>query len=195
MPAEKHDLITFLLSTVPMSGSVAEEIASHFVEQTFSKNDFILREGTVSNKYLFLAAGFMRAYTIDYEGNEITTGFYSKNEVVFEVSSFFTRSQSKENIQALVDCRAYVISFEGLNKLFHTIPDFRDFGRAMLVKGFVSLKQRTLALINETAEERYANLIHTQPDIFQYAQLKHIATYLGITDTSLSRIRREYQRK
>ena len=65
----------------------------------------------------------------------------------------------------------------------------------ILVKGFIALKERTLSLINQTAEERYASLMNSNPEIFQYAPLKTIASYLGITDTSLSRIRREYQRK
>jgi CRP-like cAMP-binding protein len=79
--------------------------------------------------------------------------------------------------------------------LFHTYPEFREFGRAMLVKQYAAFKQRTLALINKSAEERYAQLINGNKEIFQYAQLKHIASYLGITDTSLSRIRREYSKK
>jgi ribosomal protein L10 len=79
--------------------------------------------------------------------------------------------------------------------LFHSIPEFREFGRAMLVKEFSMYKQRTLSLINQTAEERYKELISTGKEIFQYAQLKHIASYLGITDTSLSRIRREFSKK
>jgi len=79
--------------------------------------------------------------------------------------------------------------------LFHSVPEFREFGRAMLVKEFVAFKQRTLLLINKTAEERYADLLNSNGEIFQFAQLKHIASYLGITDTSLSRIRKEYAKK
>ena len=102
---------------------------------------------------------------------------------------------STENIQALTECKGYSITFEKLNMLFHTIPEFREFGRAMLVREFVAFKQRTLALINKSAEERYENLIDAEKEIFKYAQLKHIASYLGITDTSLSRIRREFSKK
>jgi len=79
--------------------------------------------------------------------------------------------------------------------LFHSIPEFRDFGRSILVKGFASLKIRMLSMITETAEERYASLLHSNPEIFQYAPLKQIASYLGITDTSLSRIRKEILKK
>jgi hypothetical protein len=73
--------------------------------------------------------------------------------------------------------------------------DFRDFGRSILVKGFSSLKIRMLSMITETAEQRYDTMLKTNPEIFQQAPLKHIASYLGITDTSLSRIRKEYTKK
>ncbi len=96
---------------------------------------------------------------------------------------------SKEN------CKGWVISFEKLNMIFHSIPEFREFGRAILVKGFASLKLRMLSLITETAEEPYASLLQFNPEIFQNAPLKYIASYLGITDTSLSRIRKEMMKR
>lgn len=167
-------------------------IIGHFEERVFAKNEFFVREGKVSNDYLFLEEGCMRAFTHDTDGNEVTTYFYTKNKYVFEVSSLFMRINSTESIQALTNCTGYCISFETLNQLFHASPEFREFGRMMLVKAFAAFKQRTLELINKQAEERYENLIATDKAVFQYAQLKHIASYLGITDTSLSRIRREF---
>jgi CRP-like cAMP-binding protein len=79
--------------------------------------------------------------------------------------------------------------------LFHSLPEFRDFGRSILVKGFAALKSRVLSMITETAEERYAQLLKNNPEIFQHAPLKIIASYLGVTDTSLSRIRKEFSKK
>lgn len=192
---EKEPLINFVQKNSPASKQTLMDIAEHFEEKTIFKNDYLLKEGQISNDYLFLANGFMRAFTFDTEGNEVTTYFYPKNRVVFEASSFFMRAISTENIQALTDCKSYSITFEKLNMLFHSVPEFREFGRAMLVKEFSAYKQRTLAMINKSAEERYANLISTNKEIFQHAQLKHIASYLGITDTSLSRIRKEFSKK
>ena len=137
----------------------------------------------------------MRAYTFDREGNEVTTNFFSKHRAVYDPASFFLQTPSMENIQAVTDCLAYVISYEKVNKLFHLLPEFREYGRQMLVKEFVLSKQRTLAIINLSAEERYADLIKDDYAIFQNAPLKHIASYLGITDTSLSRIRRDFSKK
>jgi CRP-like cAMP-binding protein len=191
----KEALIQFILGHLHAQRQTVEEIATHFEERTIPKNGYFLREGEASHCYMFLEEGFMRAFTFDLDGNEVTTGFYVKNSIVLEVSSFFSHTKSKENIQAITNCQGWAITFNQLNMLFHNIPEFREFGRAILVKGFVALKQRTLSLINETAEQRYLNLMETSPEILQFAQLKHVASYLGMTDTSLSRIRREYQKK
>jgi CRP-like cAMP-binding protein len=192
---DKKPLIDFIQNAIPASAEILAEIVLHFEERTFLKNDYFLKEGNISNDYLFLADGVMRAFTFDTDGNEVTTYFYTKNRVVFEASSFFMHTVSTENIQALTVCTGYSITFEKLNMLFHSIPEFREFGRAMLVREFVAFKQRTLAMINKSAEERYENLLHVEKEIFKYAQLKYIASYLGITDTSLSRIRREFSKK
>ncbi len=191
----RDPLINFIQSNLPASQDIIINIANQFEEREYAKNDFFLKAGKVSNDYLFLVEGFMRAYTIDTEGNEVSTYFYPKNRVVLEVTSFFMRTSSMESIQALSDCKAFHLTFDQLNNLFHTLPEFREFGRKILVKEFSSYKQRTLSLINKTAEERYTELIATNPEIFKFAQLKHIASYLGITDTSLSRIRREFSKK
>lgn len=191
----KEALIAFIQSNIAVSGPALTTIIDHFEERIIKKNEFFLKEGKVSNDYFFLETGCMRAFTHDPDGNEVTTYFYAKNRYVFEVSSLFMRTVSTETIQALTDCSGYSITFQTLNKLFHSSPEFREFGRMMLVKAFAAFKQRTLELINKSAEERYENLMNTDREVFQYAQLKHIASYLGITDTSLSRIRREFAKK
>lgn len=188
-------LIHFLQSTKLVSLEKAEEIALDFRSKQITKNEFVLKENEVCDEYLFLETGFMRAFAYDTQGNDITTDFYSAGQVVFEVSSFFNRTRSKENIQALSDCVCWSITYQRLNALFHGMPEFREFGRHILVRGFSSLKIRMLSMITETAEERYSALLTKNAEIFQAAPLKHIATYLGITDTSLSRIRKEFAKK
>jgi len=191
---DPEKLIEFLQGSGQINSQKAAEIAAHFSLKTLLKNEFFLQAGKVSNEYLFLDKGFMRAFAFDTGGNDVTTGFYSANQVVFEVSSFFNRTPSQENIQALTDCEGWSITFQELNNLFHALPEFREFGRSVLVKGFSALKVRMLSMITETAEERYANLLKNRPEMLQQVPLKHIASYLGITDTSLSRIRKEFAR-
>jgi CRP-like cAMP-binding protein len=188
-------LVDFLKGTSLVSTRTAEVIALEFSPKNIPAGQFLLKEGMFCNEYLFLESGFMRAFAHDTDGNEVTTNFYTAGQMVFEVSSFFNRVKSRENIQAVDDCIGGVITYEQLNNLFHTLPEFREFGRSVLVKGFANLKTRVLSMITETAEARYDALLKANPEIFQYVPLKHIASYLGITDTSLSRIRKGYSKK
>ena len=194
---DKQPLIDFVAATTPniMLGQQArEKIAEHFEERTFSKNDFLLKAGR-NSCYFYLAEGFMRAFTYDTEGDEVTTYFYPKNRVVFEITSLFLNTPSVESIEAITECKGFAASFDSMNLLYHTVPEFREFARMVMVKEFVAYKQRTLSMINKSAEERYRELLSNNREIFQYAQLKHIASYLGVTDTSLSRIRKDFLKK
>ncbi|HZB12112.1 MAG TPA: Crp/Fnr family transcriptional regulator [Chryseolinea sp.] len=192
---DKIVLINFLRSITPMKDEMVNRIAQNFVLKEFKKGDFFVKEGKLSNEYLLLESGYMRAFLMDTKGDDVTVSFYSSLTIVFEVSSFFQRVLAQENIQALSDCKGWVITFGELDTLFHSMPEFREFGRAILVKGYVTLKSRTLSMINQTAEQRYASLLRESPNIFQNAPLKHIASYLGLTDTSLSRIRKQLSKK
>ncbi|GAA4435602.1 Crp/Fnr family transcriptional regulator [Pontibacter saemangeumensis] len=180
---------------MPVNPNIARDIAAHFNERSFGKGELFLKEGQVSNEYLFLESGCMRSFLYDTEGNEVTMNFFTAQQPVFEVASFFQQIPAEEYLEAVTQSNGSVISYDKLNYLFHAIPEFREIGRALLVKGFIQFKKRTLSLINKTADERYKELMRTNPEVFQYASLKHIASYLGVTDTSLSRIRREFLNK
>jgi CRP-like cAMP-binding protein len=191
MSADTTRLIQFFIATGYISAETATEMAQAFTAIQLAKDEWMLREGQVSDTYLFLEQGWMRGYACTPDGDEVTTGIFRPGQVVFEASSFFQRQPSMENIRTLTPCVAWGISFAQLNHLFHAHAEFREFGRSRLVMGFASLKARMLAMVTQTAEQRYASLLQNHPEIFQHVPLKHIASYLGITDTSLSRIRRE----
>lgn len=188
-------LSQFIRNIYPMPLPQADAIVSLFKPKSFEKNEWLLKQGRPCNEYYFLGEGYMRAYTFDLDGNDVTTAFYSGNQIVCELFSFFKRIPSKENIQALSECHTLYITFEELNGIFHAMPEFREFGRSILVNAYSGLKQRMLSMLHETAEERYGNLLRSNPDIFNHAALKNIASYLGVTDTSLSRIRKEVSKK
>ena len=158
---------------------------------SFEKGKLFLKEGRIPNEYFILESGLARSYVIDYDGNDITTNFFTPNQVVIEVSSLFQRIKSKENIEAIMDCECWKIDFNTFQELYHSIKSFNEWGRAWMSGKLFELKQRSVEMITENATDRYLKLMNERPAIFQYAPLKCIATYLGITDTSLSRIRKE----
>ena len=89
---DKESLIQFLQNTNLVTFQKATEISNHFTYREIGKNEFFLKEGKICNEYLFLENGFMRAFAFNTGGNDVTTNFYSNNQVVFEVSSFFNRT-------------------------------------------------------------------------------------------------------
>jgi CRP-like cAMP-binding protein len=167
-----------------------EKILSQYQRIEFAKNDYLVQEGTTANFYYFLESGFARSFAIDLEGNDITTKFFSASDIVIDWHSYFLKTKCRENIQAITPCIAWKISFENFMKLFN-IEAFRDVGRTRLVNNYFELKNHSVSIIADPAKDRYLNLLKDKPDIVQNVPLKQIATYLGITDTSLSRIRKE----
>jgi CRP-like cAMP-binding protein len=197
---DKEPVINFIQGTlsssnVRVSRQLLEDIVAYFEPKSFARHDYFVSAGKVHTHHFFMTEGFMRAFTHNPEGAEVTTDFFNSNSHVWEANSFITQARSMENIQAITNCQGFLLSFEKSNALFHSVPEFREFGRRMLLKEFAAYKKRTLSLITQTAEERYAELITTNKEVFQYAQLKHIASYLGVTDSSLSRIRKEFASK
>lgn len=184
-------LIRFIQQTLPLPQQTVEQIAASFHPLHLTKGEYLVKKGQISNRYLFLETGCIRAFTTDTAGEEVTTELYQGGQIVFEVASFFKKIPAAENYQAIETSTGRFIDFDSLQTLFHTVPEFRELGRMILVNGFISFKQRTLSLINLTAEQRYAQLLASRPELLQTVPLKYIASYLGITDTSLSRIRKE----
>jgi len=195
MTSDKTSLLQYIQKTFPVGTDKAEEIANFFTPKKIPKNEYLLLEGKICKVFYFLESGFIWSSTYNVNGNNTTTNFYAGGQAVCEFFSFFKQIPGRENFQALTDCETWSITFEELQVAFHSMPEFREFGRSMLVGAYADLKERMLSMLHHTAEERYSFLITDNPDIFQHATLKNIASYLGITNTSLSRIRKEFTKK
>ena len=136
--------------------------------------------------------GLIRFYVHDYNGNEITTQFICENEIVNEVSSsLFQRIPSVQNIQAVTDAVVWEIDFNDFQHLYHTMESVREWGRGWMSVQLFQSQLRSIEMITQSASSRYLHLMEHRPQIIQQAPLKQIASYLGIADTSLSRIRKE----
>lgn len=172
-------------------GQDLEKVISAHQKVCIAKGDYFLQYHQTSNSYLILESGLMRAFVHDYEGNDITTDFFSPTDVVIEVLSHFQRTPSLENIQALTDCVGWEIQFDIFQELYHSSPGFSEWGRLWMTGKLFQQKQRALEMITTSAKDRYEKLIKEKPEIVLHSPLKYIASYLGITDTSFSRIRKE----
>lgn len=185
------DFFQYIYDHPLIQGNDLNEIMNTHERINFSKGSLFLKNGKMANEYYLIENGLLRAYVHDFNGNEITTDFYGANDIAIEVSSLFQRIPTKENIIALTNGSAWKIDFEKFQNLFHSIEGFREWGRAWMSRQLSVSKQRKIEMLTKNATERYKELIKDNPAIVQHAPIKHIASYLGITDTSLSRIRKE----
>lgn len=167
------------------------KIASAHCRSTIGKGQILLKEGQTANEYYILESGLVRAFVLDYEGNEISTEFFSEGEIVIAPTSLFQRTPSAETLITVTDAVLWRIGFEEFQKLYHSIPGFSEWGRFWFSSQLFAMKQRSLDMITETATNRYLKLMKEKPQIVRYVPLKQIASYLGITSSSLSRIRKE----
>ncbi len=168
-----------------------EKIIPSFKKVEFSKKEYLLNAGKTATYYYFVESGYIRSFAVDVDGNDVTTGFYGRTDIVIDWPSFFLRTPTKEYTQALTDCVCWQLGFSKFQQLFHSIENFREAGRTRLVSSYFELKRKSIAMITEPAKDRYLGLMREKPGLVHNVSLKHIATYLGITDTSLSRIRKE----
>lgn len=174
-----------------MSDAKADVIVSYFKEEILPQGTLLLREGQTSKKSYFLQAGIIRCYIIDLNGDEITTRFFSAPDFLNDYLSFFEQKPSEEYYELVTNCELFSISFDNVQHCFHNIPEFREWGRMLLALNYSYINKRMISFHKETAQERYLNLIEKHPEILEKAPLNTIASYLGITKFSLSRIRKE----
>ena len=168
-----------------------QEIISLHKKCTVPRNDFLLKEGKIADAYYLVEKGLVRFYVHDFNGNQITTQFICKNEIVNEVSSLFQRIPSVQNIQAVTDVVVWKIDFNDFQYLYHNLESVREWGREWMSVQLFQSHLRHTEMITQSASSRYLQLLKHRPQVIQQAPLKQIASFLGIADTSLSRIRKE----
>jgi len=188
-------LQNYITSVLPMPTEKAAFFAEQFDLVEIPKNELLLKEHKISKDTFILESGYVRSYTFNQNGDEVTTNIFSAPCFVNDFLSFFKQQPTSENYQCLTPCKLWTMNYEKVQSCFHTYPEFREFGRMMLVTNYSNLHDRMLGMIKDTAENRYLKLMKHHPGIFQNVPLKIIASYLGITDTSLSRIRKEITSK
>jgi CRP-like cAMP-binding protein len=187
----KDKLRKVIQTIYPMSDEKACELTEDFEYFSFPKGKLLLEESKINKHSYFLETGYVRSYTLDKDGKEVTTNIYSAPCFVNEFFSFFKQQPVKQSFQTLTNCSGWTMCLKNVEKYFNNFPEYREFGRLLVLQHYDLLYERMLEMIKDTAENRYLKLLSEHPDILQNVQLKIIASYLGITDTSLSRIRRE----
>ncbi len=158
--------------------------------RTVEKGEIFLREDQRCDHLYYIVDGFVRVYYLDLEGNEITHWFCAKDSIITSPFSFVKRERNILSFEALEAAKLLLINSAQLDQLIGHLPELGEAFRHINAEFAMVLSRRIMSLHNETAEQRYLNLIEDHPLLFQKAKLSHIASFLGITQQSLSRIRK-----
>lgn len=160
-----------------------------FQPRRLRKRQYLLQEGDIGKYTAFVEKGILRTYTINDKGTEHILQFATEGWWMADLYSFFTNEPSSFNMEALEDCELLLITRTSYDQLLEKIPKLERYFRILVQNNLVATQRRLLGTFSETAEEQYLKLIDKFPDCMQRVPQHMIASYLGITRETLSRIR------
>ena len=181
-------LKTYCRNTVPLTDEELKLIDKYFEVKDLKKKDFLLKDGKICNFIGFIADGAIRHFHVK-DGVEKTCDISFEISWVTDYQSFTQSTSCIMNLQAMENTVVFVISKENLYKLYTECNKFETFGRLMAEQVAQRATEIAMSLSSDKPEERFQNLIKKHPDLFQRIPQKYIASFLGVSPESLSRIR------
>jgi CRP-like cAMP-binding protein len=178
-----------------LSSEAEEYLFSISKEKTVSKGDVLIRQGQTVKKIYFVTSGCLRSYSIDKNGKEHTLQFAIKEWWISDYIAIHSDELATLTVECLTESNIIEFNAKELGEIHTQFPEFEAFQRNNLERHVVSLHRRILNQLQLTASERYDLFLEQYPDMEQYTRNYHIASYLGVTQESLSRIRVEKSKK
>lgn len=167
-----------------------KQLANLFETTHLKKDEYFTIEGKYCNKLSFIKSGHLRVFNYS-KGKEITQWISSQGEFITDLASIIFDQPARWNIQAIEDCDLYTISGENYRNIHSIISSWDKLERLFIAKCFLTLEDRVYSFLSMTAEERYQHLFDYKPELFNLVPLHFIASMLGMTPETLSRIRRK----
>src|SRR5688572_2743103 len=177
----------------PMSKELTERISNMTRIVSHPKKTIVLKEGDVNNHICMVISGLARSYYLNEE-KEITSRLMNESFIITSWISFYTRKPSSEFIETLEDTTLACVHYNDIQQLYEEFPEFNVIGRKQVEYSFYMSELRTRMLRKHTAEEKYKFFLENHANLLQRVSLKHIATYLGMSEETLSRVRSQYHK-
>ncbi|SEK69431.1 cAMP-binding domain of CRP or a regulatory subunit of cAMP-dependent protein kinases [Parapedobacter koreensis] len=185
-----HERIAALFNEIyPISAGLSESIRQHSKVITVEKRAQLLHIDETCKSIYFILRGGVRTYYIDKEGNDITSWLLFEGELAISVYSFFSQRPSFEAIETLERCTLLALTYEKLSLLYRQYPEFNFIGRHLTEHYYIRSEAKANTLRMLSAKERYLDLLKSQPQLLTRVPLGYVASYLGINQSTLSRIR------
>ncbi|MGH2569098.1 MAG: Crp/Fnr family transcriptional regulator [Bacteroidota bacterium] len=188
-------LYTHISKRISISRKEFDLCTQFFAPRKIKKRQFLLQDGDVCRHLTFVNSGCLREYTVDHKGDEHIIQFALEDWWVSDLNSFLSGVPSTHNIDALQDSDLLLLDKSARENLFETVPKMERFFRLLLEANYIASHKRINESLSASAEERYLAFIKTYPDLVEQVPQNQIASYLGITPQSLSRIRKELSTK
>jgi CRP-like cAMP-binding protein len=160
-----------------------------FLPKKLRKRQYLLQDGDVNKYTAFVSKGLLRSYTVDEKGNEHILQFAFEGWWMGDLYSFLTDEPSSFNMEALEACELLLITKPSWELLLNKMPAFERYFRILIQNNLIATQKRLMGSLSKSAEEKYVNLINNFPACLQRVPQHMIASYLGITPETLSRIR------
>ena len=188
-------LASYLIEKSGMTADELKMIEGVTVHKKIRKRQYLLQEGEISHHQHFVARGCLRLYWLGEDGQERIMRFAVENWWINDYQSFQSGEPSKFNIDALEDSDLLMIEKKNFEGLLKTIPKFKELIDKLGNKNFESNQNRILSNISDTAEKKYENFIRSYPTIYERVPLHMVASFLGLSRETLSRVRQQNARK
>ncbi len=177
---------------VSLSDEEWELCKNNFRPKRMLKRQFLLQEGDVCRELAFVEKGSLCSYSVDSKGNQHVIRFAFDGWWIADLQSFFTNNPATFNIEVLENSELLMLDRQNHEKLLEEIPAYERYHRIILQNAYVALQQRVENALGLTAEEKYARLIEYRPEFMNRVPLNLVASYLGISPETLSRVRRDF---
>lgn len=184
----KSNLHNYFNTIASLASEEADAIDSLFTSRTMAKGEYLANEGKPCQEIAFIHRGYFRFF-VTPDVDEITTLLAGPGEFISSFAGFLTRTAALESIQAVTEVEISAISFDNLQLLYHENPKFERIGRLIIEAYFVKKDRRLCSFIKDSAEDRYKFFLLQYPGFIKHIPLHYIASSLGITPETLSRIR------
>ncbi len=189
------ELQKYLNAISPIQDKTWDRIELLFSEKKLTKGAYFIEEGETAKQIGFLQSGIIRAFYRNNEGIEYNKHFFIQNNIIGGYSSLVTSMPNIIFQQALTDCVILVAQYAEITKLYDLCPDFERVGRKLAEFYFVEKEKREIEIVLLEADKRYLIFRKEYPQLEQLIPQYQIASYLGITPTQLSRIRRKFSER
>jgi CRP-like cAMP-binding protein len=184
-------LISFFNNTVPLSEKTLALMTKIFVNDEIKKGEYFIKEGQFAKEIAFLESGIVRAYYIDKSGKEYNKQLFSSPAIIGSYGALISKQKNNIAQQALTDCKIWKVSYQKIEELSESNHEIEKLRRIIAEKFFLDFEKKELEMLMLDADKRYLIFRKKYPGVEMQIPQYHVASYLGISPTQLSRIRKK----